>query len=206
MKVNGQELNTPRVSTGPQGVDGAVGVAGGEGPWFVAIVRSNAEKAAATKLAALGHEAYVALQKEYRVWANGRRAVVDRVVIPGVVFVRCSEAVRREIVALPFISRFMTDKAGAPTPGGYRPMAVVPDREIRRLQFMVGNSDTPVTFSAERLRPGTPVRVIRGKLAGLEGDVRRLDDRRCELTISLAVLGNATLTLPLPDVEPLPQD
>lgn len=64
------------VTAEPSGVDGAVGVP--EAKWFVAIVNSRHEKLVAEKLQTTGIETYVATQKEMRVWANGRRKIVDR--------------------------------------------------------------------------------------------------------------------------------
>ena len=55
--------------------------------WFVAIVATNSEKACRDRLVALGHEAWLASQEEMRVWRNGRRSTVERVVIPLMVFV-----------------------------------------------------------------------------------------------------------------------
>ena len=71
------------VTAGPSCVDGAVGVP--EAKWFVAIVNSRHEKSVAEKLQATGIETYVAAQKEMRVRANGRRKIIDRVVVPSMV-------------------------------------------------------------------------------------------------------------------------
>ena len=93
-KYSGKE-----VATALNGVDDAVGVS--ETKWFVAIVNSRHEKSVADKLHTTGIETYVATQKEMRVWANGRRKIVDRVVVPSMVFVKCTEKARRRIVNLP---------------------------------------------------------------------------------------------------------
>lgn len=45
----------------------------------------------AEKIAALGYDTYVPTQKELRRWKNGRRKIIDRIVIPAAVFVRCTE-------------------------------------------------------------------------------------------------------------------
>ena len=80
----------------PSGVDGAVGVAGRK--WYVALVNPRHEKSVSEKLQGLGIESYVATQSELHQWKNGRRRQIERVVIPGVVFVRSTEKERREIV------------------------------------------------------------------------------------------------------------
>ncbi len=68
---------------------------------------------------------------------------------------------------------------------------------------MVGNSDTPVTFSSVSYKVGDRVRVIRGKLTGLEGTVRTLDSNNSELIIGLDFLGNARLTIETINTEPI---
>lgn len=192
---------TNDVSTAAYVVDDAVGVP--ETNWFVALVNHNTEKASAEKLVKMGLECYVPVQEEIHVWKNGRKKHVDRIVMPTIVFVRCTETERKEIVNLPYIFRFMTNKAGAATSSGNKPLAVIPDKEIQQLKFMVGNSDTPVTFKDQHYKTGDLVRVIRGKLAGLEGNIHHIDDKHSEIIVSLNCLGNACLTIETINVEPI---
>lgn len=190
---------TNSVVTVPSGVGSAVGVA--KSNWFVAVVKNNTEKAVLERMLKLGYECYVPIQKEIRIWRNGKRAIVDRVVIPSLVFIHCTEAVRRDVVSLPFIIRFLTNRAGSSPEGLNKPLAIIPDSQIRTLQFMVGNSDTPVTFTPCIYRQGDKIRVIRGNLKGLEGEVQVVDDRHSELSVVIGLLGSAKLTIDTVDVE-----
>lgn len=190
---------TNSVVTVPSGVGSAVGVA--KSNWFVAVVKNNTEKAVLERMLKLGYECYVPIQKEIRIWRNGKRAIVDRVVIPSLVFIHCTEAVRRDVVSLPFIIRFLTNRAGSSPEGLNKPLAIIPDGQIRTLQFMVGNSDTPVTFTPCIYRQGDKIRVIRGNLKGLEGEVQIVDDRHSELSVVIGLLGSAKLTIDTVDVE-----
>ena len=190
---------TNSVVTMPSGVGSAVGVA--KSNWFVAVVKNNTEKAVLERMLKLGYECYVPIQKEIRIWRNGKRAIVDRVVIPSLVFIHCTEAVRRDVVSLPFIIRFLTNRAGSSPEGLNKPLAIIPDSQIRTLQFMVGNSDTPVTFTPCIYRQGDKIRVIRGNLKGLEGEVQIVDDRHSELSVAIGLLGSAKLTIDTVDVE-----
>lgn len=189
------------VTAGLSGVDGAVGVA--DMKWFVALVNSRHEKSVAANLSGLGYDSYVATQQELSVWKNGRRKMVDRVVIPSVVFVHCSEKTRREIVTLPYINRFMVNRT-AQTGSMNKPAAVVPDVQIQRLRFMLGQSDTPVQFEPTVYRVDDTVRVIRGHLKGLEGEIRQNSDGTHALTIGIAMLGGATIKINPQDVEKIP--
>ena len=190
---------TNSVVTVPSGVGSAVGVA--KSNWFVAVVKNNTEKAVLERMLKLGYECYVPIQKEIRIWRNGKRAIVGRVVIPSLVFIHCTEAVRRDVVSLPFIIRFLTNRAGSSPEGLNKPLAIIPDGQIRTLQFMVGNSDTPVTFTPCIYRQGDKIRVIRGNLKGLEGEVQIVDDRHSELSVVIGLLGSAKLTIDTVDVE-----
>ncbi len=190
---------TNSVVTVPSGVGSAVGVA--KSNWFVAVVKNNTEKAVLERMLKLGYECYVPIQKEIRIWRNGKRAIIDRVVIPSLVFIHCTEAVRRDVVSLPFIIRFLTNRAGSSPEGLNKPLAIIPDSQIRTLQFMVGNSDTPVTFTPCIYRQGDKIRVIRGNLKGLEGEVQIVDDRHSELSVVIGLLGSAKLTIDTVDVE-----
>lgn len=183
---------------GSADVDVAGGV--GVGGWFVVLVGHNGERAVGRRLGERGYEVYVALQREVRVWRDGRRREVDRVVIPSVVFVRCGEGERRDVVKVQGVSRFLMNRAGA---GGVCP-AVVPDVQMDRLRFMLGATDRPVEFVERPLRVGMQVRVVRGSLRGLVGEVVYAaepevgvadDVSSARLLIRLDILGCATVKI-----------
>lgn len=182
--------------------DGAVGVA--DTHWYVALTtRPNTERATAKTLADMGLDTYVATQSEMRLRAGGRRVVVERVVIPSVVFVRCTESRRRAIAALPGISRFLTNRAAATAPGLNKPPATVSPDELARLRFMLGASDRPVSFDRTYAR-GQNVRVVRGPLRGLTGTIVREPSGSSRLYISIALFGSAYMDIHPTEVEPLP--
>lgn len=182
----------------PSGVDGAVGVP--EAKWFVAIVNSRHEKSIAEKLQTTGIETYVAVQTEMRVWANGRRKIVDRVVIPSMVFVKCTERQRRHIVNLPYVNRFLVNRS-TDSGGLNKPVAVIGDAEIKKLKFMLGQSDSPIEFAPTEFRVNDNVRVIRGSLRGLEGEIRENSDGTHTLVVSVSFLGGAIVHIQPQDVE-----
>lgn len=180
-------------------VDSAVGVS--KPKWYVAIVKYNSEKICSENLSKLGITNYVPIQTENRIWKNGRKATVDRVVIPATIFIHCTEQKRLQIVRLPFIFRFMTNKAGRSINNVSKPLAIIPDHEIERLKFMLGQSDIPVFISQQPFKNGDKVRVIRGDLAGLEGEVLDLKNERTELIVSLQYLGCARLSIETSNLE-----
>ncbi len=180
-------------------VDGAVGVS--KTKWFIAVVKNRTEKMVAEKLSKLEVENYLPIQEEIHLWANGKRAKVERVLIPSKIFIHCTEQRRREIVTFPYIFRFMTNISEERTRGGFRPLAVVPDEEIKRLKFMLGVPDVEVTFS-ENFVKGTMVKVIRGPFKGLCGEILQdADSDTGRLYINIDFLGSASVVIDPADIE-----
>lgn len=185
-------------------VDEAVGM--GKSHWYVAIVNHNSERICSDRLTKLGIVNYLPVQTEMRIWKNGRKVKVDRIIIPSVIFIYCTECVRKEIVGLPYIFRFMTNKAGTANGTSHKPLAVVSDSEIERLRFMLGQSDIPVEITEKPFFTGDKVRVIRGTLAGLEGEVVDLNSARSELIVSLDLFGCARLSIESVNLELISPD
>ena len=184
------------------GVDDAVGVDSDAEKhfWFVAIVNRNSEKQIREKLLQKGYEAYVASQQEDRIWSNGRKKKIERVIITARIFIYLTEAERREVVQLPYIHYFLTDKAMAVNEFGTHPLAVIPDREMQMLRFMLCNADTPVDFVTTRFRAGDRIRIVRGALKGFEGDVTRMTGETY-VFIRLSCLGAAMIRVNPQDIE-----
>lgn len=180
-------------------VDDAVGV--GKSQWYVAIVNHNSEKKGSTQLNKIGVTNYVPIQKETRVWKNGRKSKVDRVVIPSTIFIYCTEQQRREIAGLPFVNRFMTNKAGTSKNGKSKPLAIIPESEIERLKFMLGQSDIPIEIITKPFKAGDKVRVIRGNLVGIEGEVFSLKNTKSELIVKLEFIGSVRLMIDTQNLE-----
>lgn len=191
--------NTEFDAAATMGVGDAVGVP--KKRWYVAIVKNNTEKSCCEKLDKLGYSSYLPIQKEFRVWKNGKRAIIHRVVLPSIIFIYCTEKERKEVVNLYFISRFMTDKAGQTSNFNTKPLAIIPDSQIRTLQFMLGQSDKPVTITPRPFKRGDKVKVIRGTLKGLEGEVMDLSHDMTELIVGLDFFGCARLTTETMNVE-----
>lgn len=200
------------VATVPVGVGDAVGVSGIHNSaqsdhvsaplirrWYVAIVNHNTEKKVAERLSTAGREVWVASQQVRRIWKNGRKAMVDRIVIPSKVFVKCTESERRELVKLPYINRFLSDRALSGVSGTAR-LAIIPQDQIDRLRFMLGQSDIPVEISAAPYKPGDRITVIRGSLKGLQGEIVRVSEGKTELAVQIDMLGCARVTIDSVDV------
>lgn len=197
--MSANEIDTKKAPAATDVVDDAVGVS--KSYWFVAIVNHNSEKQSSEKLSKMGVVNYLPIQTEIRVWRNGRKSKVDKIVIPSTVFINCTEQTRKEIVNLPFIFRFMTNNAGSVKGSSNKPLAIISDTEIERLKFMLGQSDIPVEITKKPFKTGDKVRVIRGNLAGLEGEVIDFHNAKSELIVGLNFFGCAKLSIETVNLE-----
>lgn len=191
------------------GVSSALHNTTGEEPkrWYIAVVMHNTEMACCKRLeetytlinhSDLDFETYVPSQKELRVWRNGRRKKIDRILIPTYIFIRCTETVRKTIKQEnSFIRSFLKNPAGRPDEFGIRPFAFIPDHQMLSLKRMVGDAETPVTIDPSRLRVGVKVRVKGGKLIGLEGNVLREPGNKTSIVLNIDFLGCAKTEVPL---------
>lgn len=130
--------------------------------WLVAIVRICHEKKTGERLTKMGIENFLPIQQEVHQWSD-RRKIVDRVLLPMMIFVHVDLQEQKEVLTLSSISRYMVLR-GESTP------AVIPDQQMLRFKFMLDYSDETISMSTSPLAPGEKIRVIKGPLAGLEGE------------------------------------
>ena len=179
----------------------AVGVPKDDKKWYIAVVGFNTEKSSNRKLTELGYETYLPLQNYISVWKDGRRKKRERIVIPTIIFTKLTEEERQYVVKLPFISNFMVNNAVKVDKFNRHPIATVPDEQIRKLQFMLGQNDTEVLFDPSKARMGDKVRIIRGSLASLEGTLCRQDEKNAYVVVQLDYLGSAKIEVSMTDIE-----
>lgn len=187
------------ISNGNRNVGDAVGIP--KKCWFVAIVNNNSEKAYGEKLKKLGYQSYVPIQRETHHWRNGKVKIVDRVALSSIIFVYSTEAERREIVKLPFIKRFMSNQALKKDQFHRHPVAIVPDCQIEQLRFMLENSESAISIETLPLHLGDKVRVSKGNLQGLEGNIIRCNGGDSYIIVQLECFGCAKMKVSLEDVE-----
>lgn len=174
--------------------------------WFVAVVRSNYEALCRDCLLKMGYEAYVASQKEVHRYRNRHRREVEKIVITRVVFVRIANEKERLAVlkGCSFIQYFMMDRAATPNEMGRAPFAVIPDYQIEALQYMLFHAEDSVDFVTMPLLVGDKVRVIRGALQGVEGEVVVVvvkEGNTQSVGIQVGFLGFATINIDPDDIE-----
>lgn len=185
------------MKTTTNGVADAVGMAFSEEKhWYVAIVKHGNEKIVGKMLTEQGYENYVALQRVFKQYSSGRKKWVESLVLPSKVFVWVTEKERMQnVVTLPLINRFMVDPSRHENYEGRSAAAIIPDKEMRIFRCMLEQDELPVTVDeiGTSYSTGDSVRVVAGKLAGLEGTVIRTADGKRQLYVSLDILGSASV-------------
>lgn len=162
--------------------------------WLVAIVRICHEKKTSERLTKMGIENFLPIQQEVHQWSD-RRKIVDRVLIPMMIFVHVDSHEQKEVLTLSSISRYMVLR-GESTP------AVIPDQQMLRFKFMLDYSDETISMNTSPLAPGEKIRVIKGPLAGLEGELVNVNGKS-KVAVRLTMLGCACVDIPVGCVEPV---
>jgi transcription antitermination factor NusG len=161
--------------------------------WFAARTQMNCERKVEQEFKGIAKETYLPTQEEIHIWSD-RRKLVQRVVIPMILFVKMdSEAAKKVHHTSHFYGFIGKDrKSNIPAP--------IPDCDIERLQFMLKYSDSPVYVESMPVNLGDKVRIIRGKLQGLEGTVLSIKEHISEIVINLNTLGCAKVHIPRTDI------
>ena len=163
-----------------------------ERKWYVAYVRLFHERKTAEKLATMGIESFVPVREEVHQWSQRKKKVM-RVLIPQMIFIHATRKERMEALTLPSISRYMVLR-GEHTP------AVIPDGQMQRFMFMVDYSEETIEMFLTPLEPGQAVKVIKGPLAGLEGELVEIEGKS-KVVVRLDLLGCAGVDMPAGYVE-----
>lgn len=166
--------------------------------WFIAFVRTCCERKAAEYFEKLGYEYYLPVQREVHKWSD-RKKIVERLVIPHMIFVHATEAGRVKSLEMnPYITRYMSKGMGPYAP------AVVRDEEMDIFRAMVDHGGIPVSISTEKLAPGDRVRIVSGPLEGRECELVSVDGKKC-LASRLGMLGTAVVEISLDSVRKISQ-
>lgn len=163
--------------------------------WIAVLVQMCTERKVGEKLSKLSVENYVPTQSEIHQWSD-RKKKIERVVIPMVVFVRVTEEIEKKLKTYSFINKVLSYP-------GHKTAAIIPDEQIERLKFMLKHADSSVELNNELLQVGEKVRIARGSLKGLEGELHIVDANKMMVAIRIECLGYACVNVSLTDVERL---
>lgn len=118
---------------------------------------------------------------------------MERVLIPMMIFVRVDVEEQRRVITHPSILHYLT-LCGEHTP------TEIPMEQMERFRFMVDCSDSAVSFNNGDLQPGEKVRVVKGPLSGLEGELITMEGKS-KIAIRIHQLGCAEVEISISFVE-----
>lgn len=162
--------------------------------WYVAYCKLFHERKTVDNLQKMGIRSFVPVREEVHQWSQRKKKVM-KVLIPQMIFIYATQKERLEALQLPAISHYMVLR-GEHTP------AVIPDTQMERFMFMVDYSDETIEMCTSPLEVGQTVKVIKGPLSGLEGELVEIDGKS-KIAVRLDLLGYASVDMPIGYVESL---
>ena len=105
-----------------------------------------------------------------------------------IVFVWITARQVYELIKFSFILKFLT------YPGAKDLATPIPNEQIERLKYILNNSEAKVSI-INSLKVGDVVRVIKGPLKGIEGELGMIDEIKQVVAIRLYILGYAYIEL-----------
>lgn len=177
--------------------------------WYIGLVATNKEKRLRDELKKLSYQVFLPSQNETREWSQGRKRTIERLIIPGYIFIRCTEEQRLKIFSdpdilpriKPYLSRWMVDKASTVSQYGRHNIAIVPDHEMQQFIEMVDKANKPITFDSSRFRKGDKIRITNGNLEGCTGELEVLPNHAAKLVVRIKNLGAAKVEIDAKDIE-----
>lgn len=154
--------------------------------WLAAYVKMHHEKKLRDRLNSLGIDNFLPVQTEVRQWSD-RKKKIERVLIPMMIFVRVNPEEQKTVIAQPSVLHYLVLR-------GERTPTEIPKYQMDQFRFMVDNSENPVNFSSSDLQPGQKIRVIKGPLMGLEGELVTVDGKS-NIAIRINQLGCAAVEM-----------
>ena len=139
--------------------------------WYVAYTRVNQEVLIKKKLDELGIENFLPLEEQVRDTPLGRKTI--RVpLIHGMIFIRADKATSFSLIneySLNIV--YLKDIEGSHS-------LIVPDKQMEDFMFLLDFSPGGIEILNKDLKRGDRVRVIKGPLLGLEGELVRLKNHK----------------------------
>ena len=161
--------------------------------WIAALVQSCTEKRVGGRLDKMNVENYIPTQTEIHQWSD-RKKKVERIVIPMIVFIHTDEITERRLRMETFIRKILS------YPGQWK-AAVIPDSQINRLKFMLKHAESQVELMEQNLQVGGTIRIARGPLKGLEGEISQVQVGKPMIAVRIDGLGYACVSIDKSDIE-----
>lgn len=129
--------------------------------WYAAYLRYQTEKKVNDELLVRGIECYLPLKPSKRQWSD-RIKTIEEPLLPGYIFVRVSMKEYYDVLLTKGVLRYVKFE---------NKPAVVPEKQIQSLKIFVECEHCGIEVSTERIAKGDFVRIVKGPLKGVMGEV-----------------------------------
>ena len=170
-----------------------------EKPWYILWVHSRTEKSVRDNLIHNGFEAFAATRKEVHTWRRRERRMVEKVIIPSVVFVRMEKQDRIIVERMMNVSCLMRDPArkGARSKGQDE-YACISEDEIHLFRQMLEQEEADVNFTTTDFTIGEYVRIKDFPESNNKAQIVRIyNDNKTYVGLRVSFLGCAYMQVPL---------
>lgn len=164
--------------------------------WHAVFTASRAEKKVWERLVGQGIECFLPVQTVLRQWAY-RKAKVVVPVIAGMIFVRVNRQERLAVLQTKGVVAFLKLRGDAE-------VAVIPDKQMESFRFLLDFSEESVEMTNENIKEGDWIRVVKGPLRGMEGELVQLKGET-KVLVRIDMLGCVMVNIPASFVERLNQ-
>ena len=135
--------------------------------WFAAKTGASQERKIKQQLDELGVENFLPLREQLRIIRN-KKCKILRPLIPRLIFIHCSKEHVYKLINEYFVPISYMHNLETKCP------LVVPDKQMRDFIFFVDFASDSFRVINDKLKPGDRVRIIKGELAGIEGELIRI--------------------------------
>ena len=157
--------------------------------WYAAYVRVNQELIIKSRLDELGIENFLPMNEQVRDTPGGKKKI-RVVLIHGLIFIRVSRTMSFSLIndyALNIC--YIKDREN-------RHSLIVPDKQMEDFMFLLDFSPESIELVNKNLTHGDRVRVIKGPLTGLEGELLRIKGHKRVIVRLEGVVSIATSYIP----------
>jgi len=137
-----------------------------EARWYAIYTRPRAEKQVFQRLEEAEIEAFLPLQKTFRMWSD-RKKLIEKPLLTSYVFVKTVKTRFPLIYKTTGVVKFVSFEG--------QPVSI-PQKQIDNLRLLV-NSDASIEVSSEKFATGDNVEVISGSLVGLTGELIKIGSK-----------------------------
>jgi transcription antitermination factor NusG len=164
--------------------------------WFVARTRSRQEKKIRQIVEEMGIEVYLPVREEMRQW-HDRRKKVEVVLIPSIIFIRTDKTTA---LSLPN-DKGLPIRYAINTTLPRHEIMTVPHREMENFIKSLSNNEEEFHVENDLIYlPGTKVRITNGPMAGIEGELVRVDNKK-KVIVRLTGIIACSLEIPMSRLE-----